>query len=55
VPVGEVFDPAATVDRPRRQPVSDRRIIGEVEDTWRSLEELGARTARMLEETTIAG
>jgi hypothetical protein len=55
VPVGEVFDPAATVDRPRRQPVSDRRIIGKVEDTWRSLEELGARTARMLEETTIAG
>jgi hypothetical protein len=55
VPVGEVFDPAATVERPRRQPVSDRRIIGEVESTWRDLEELGARTARMLERTTIAG
>ena len=55
VPVGEVFDPAATVERPRRQPVSDRRIIGEVEETWRGLEALGARTARMLEETTIAG
>ena len=55
VPVGEVFNPAATIERPRRQPVSDRRLIGEVERTWGDLEELGARTELMLKEMTIAG
>jgi hypothetical protein len=55
VPVGEVFNPAATVERPRRQPVSDRRLIGEVERAWQDLEGLGARTERMLKETKVAG
>jgi hypothetical protein len=54
VPVGEVFNPAATIERPRRQPVSDRRLIGEVERAWRDLEELGAKTERMLKEMTVA-
>ena len=55
VPVGEVFNPAATVERPRRQPVSDRRLIREVERAWQDLEGLGARTERMLKETKVAG
>ena len=55
VSVGEVFNPAASVERPRRQPVSYRRLIGEVERAWQDLEELGARTERMLKEMTIAG
>jgi hypothetical protein len=55
VSVGEVFNPAASVERPRRQPVADRRLIGEVERAWQDLEALGARTERMLKEMTIAG
>jgi len=55
VSVAEVFSPAASVERPRRQPVADRRLIGEVERAWQDLEELGARTERMLKEMTIAG
>jgi hypothetical protein len=55
VSVGEVFNPAASVERPRRQPVAYRRLMGEVERAWQDLEELGARTERMLKEITIAG
>lgn len=48
VPVAEVFDPAAAARRPGRQPVSDRRLIGKVDETWQALEELGRKTERML-------
>jgi hypothetical protein len=55
VPVGEVFNPEATVYGSGRQPVSDRRLIGEVEATWRALEELSAGTEKMLKEAMFAG
>ena len=38
----------APPERRRRQPVSDRRLIPAVENTWRALEDLGDRTVRML-------
>ena len=55
VPVGEVFDPSVTARRSGWQPVSDQRLIGEVCTTWRSLESLGRKTERMIEEAAVAG
>ena len=62
VPVSEVFDPAAAARRPGRQPVSDRGLVEKVDETWRSLEELGRKTEAMLhagraarEGVTVAG
>jgi hypothetical protein len=56
VPVAEVFDPTAAAKRPGRQPVSDRRLIGKVDETWQALEELGQETQGMLErEVALAG
>lgn len=52
VPTAEVFDPSVTSGRPGKQPVSDRRLIGEVMATWRALEALSRRTERMLEKET---
>lgn len=49
VPVGEVFDTSISTGRSGKQPVSDRRLIGRVNATWRALEGLSARTGRMLE------
>ena len=50
VPTGEVFDPGVTARRAfDKQPVSDRRLIGDVNATWRALEGLGRRTERLLE------
>lgn len=57
VPLGEVFDPAVTARRAVRQAVSDRGLIGRVLATWEALEELGARTERLLveKEAAVAG
>ncbi|MGI9048159.1 MAG: hypothetical protein ACR2GU_02070 [Rubrobacteraceae bacterium] len=57
VPMGEAFDPGASARRPGRQPVSDRRLIGEVRETWRALEELDKETERNIqkEEAAVAG
>lgn len=41
----QVFDPAATARRPGKQPVSDRRLIGRVRETWRALEQLSGQAA----------
>lgn len=49
VPVAEAFDPNITAGRPVKQPVSDRRLIGKVNATWRGLEGLGRKTERMIE------
>jgi hypothetical protein len=48
VPPGEAFDPGVVARRAGRQPVSDRRLIGKVEATWRALEGLGRKTESML-------
>ena len=48
VSVSEVFDPTAAARRPGRQPVSDRSLVGKVDETWRFLEELGRETEGML-------
>lgn len=56
VPVGEVFNPEATARRSGRQPISDRRLIPEIEATWNALEELGRETEKKtLEEAFLAG
>ena len=56
VPMAEVFDPTAAARRPGRQPVSDRRLVGKVDETWRALEELGRNTEEMLQkEVAVAG
>lgn len=43
-PAPGCFDPEAAVRRTGRQPVSDRGLIGQVNSTWRSLEQLSAHT-----------
>ena len=56
VATAEVFDPGLTAGRRGKQPVSDRRLIGKVNATWRALEGLSRRTERMLEkEATVVG
>jgi hypothetical protein len=55
VPASEVFDPAVTERRPDKQPISDRRLIDRVDATWQALEQLGERTKRITEETTVQG
>ncbi|HEX2181449.1 MAG TPA: hypothetical protein VHH10_04130 [Rubrobacteraceae bacterium] len=57
VPVGEAFDPGVVARPAGRQPVSDRRLIGKVEATWRGLEELGRKAEGALvgEEVAVAG
>lgn len=49
VQASQVFDPNATVRRSGKQPVSDRSLIGQVEETWQALEQLSRR------EKTAAG
>lgn len=56
VPTAEVFDPSVTAGRIARQAVSDRRLVGRVEATWRALEALSQRTEGLLEkELRLAG
>lgn len=50
VPTAEVFDPKVTAERPGKQPLSDRALIGKVNATWRALEGLSRRTERLLVE-----
>jgi hypothetical protein len=50
VPVGEAYDASATFRRPGRQPISDRRLVPRVMQTWEALEGLARETElRMLE------
>lgn len=51
--VSEVFKPHAIVGRRERQPVSDRRLIDEVDETWSELEHMGGETYRMMEGESI--
>lgn len=57
VPTGEVFDSNVTAGRTtEKQPVSDRRLIGEVNATWKALEGLSRRAEKLLERgTTLVG
>ena len=56
VPTAEVFDPGVTAGRSARQAVSDRRLVGRVEATWRALGALARRTEGILEkEVSLAG
>ena len=56
VPTAEVFDPSVTAGRSARQAVSDRRLVGRVEATWRALGALARRTEGILEkEVSLAG
>ena len=54
VPASEVLDPAATERRLGRQPISDRRLIDQIDATWRALEQLAEQTERTIEEATVA-
>ena len=47
VPTERVFDPDATAEPAGKQAVYDRKLIGEVLDTWRALEGLGRRTEEL--------
>ncbi len=53
VPASEVFDPTVTEGRSGRQPISDRRLIDRVEATWQALQQLGEKTERIIDETTV--
>jgi hypothetical protein len=45
VPTAEVYDPSVSSRRTRRQPVSDRRLIPRVTETWEALERLAVPDA----------
>ena len=53
VPASKVIDPAITEGRPNKQPVSDRRLIDRVDETWQALGRLGEQTKRTTEEATV--
>lgn len=53
VPTSEVFDPTVIESRPGRQPLSDRRLIDQVDATWQALERLREQTEQMMEEATV--
>ena len=53
VSASEVFDPIVTLGRSGRQPVSDRRLIDRIDETWQGLERLGRQTERTLEEPIV--
>jgi hypothetical protein len=55
VAASEVFDPGAINRRSGRQPVSDRRLIPRVEETWHALEDLSSQTARWMAGDSEAG
>lgn len=55
VDVAEVFDPSVTASRTGRQPVSDRRLVPEVDRVWEELESLERSTEAMIEEGRLAG
>jgi hypothetical protein len=48
VPIAEAFDQSISMRRVRSQPVSDRRLIGKSQHTWRRLEELAGQTEMLL-------
>jgi len=48
VPIAEAFDQSISMRRIRRQPVSDRALIGKVRKTWRTLERLSGETEMLL-------
>lgn len=48
-PTPAVFDPGVAARRNGRQPVSDRRLIGQVNSAWRSLERLSRHTKEIAE------
>ena len=48
VPIAEAFDQSISMRRVRRQPVSDGRLIGKVQETWRGLERLAGETEMLL-------
>src|SRR4028118_1986007 len=53
VSVSEVFDPDSTDRRPGRQPISDRRLIDQIDASWESLERLGRQTVLMVREPAV--
>ena len=55
VETSEVFDPDITAKRGNKQPVADEGLIGEVLDTWESLEQLTGETAGLLGSATPDG
>jgi hypothetical protein len=54
VPPSEVFDSGATYRRRGKQPISDRSLIGQIDETWQALERLGKQTERTIEEAAVA-
>jgi hypothetical protein len=48
VPIAEAFDQSISMHRVRRQPVSDRALVGKVRKTWRRLERLSGETEMLL-------
>ena len=52
IETSEVFDPGVTARRGNKQPVADTGLIGEVLDTWESLERLAGETAGLLGSAT---
>ena len=53
VAASEVIDPAVTERRLGKQPVSNTRLIGRVDATWKALEQLGRQTERMMQSTRL--
>jgi hypothetical protein len=52
VPTSAVFDLTVTDRRPGKQPISDRRLIHRIDETWHALEALSKQTERVIEQAT---
>jgi hypothetical protein len=52
VPTSAVFDLTVTDGRPGKQPISDRRLIHRIDETWQALEALSKQTERALGQAT---
>ena len=52
VPASAVFDLTVTDRRPGKQPISDRRLIHRIDETWQALEALSKQTERVIEQAT---
>ena len=52
VPASAVFDLTVTDRRPGKQPISDERLIEQIDGTWQALERLSAQTRQMIEQAT---
>ena len=53
VPASAVFDLTVTDRRPGKQPISNTRLIDQIDETWQTLEQLSKQTEQIMEQATV--